>query len=154
MKLTFGRLPIWILLACFIVLPAGTSRSEEQSRDANAPGWLGVMVGGRDTAGDAPDGVPLTRIIADGPAARARLRARDRIIAIDGEPVSSSSELVRRVKDLDHGAWVRLTVRRGDDDEREINVRLGERPLRRNGFKVRRGWVGLPAIDLRPALRV
>jgi len=155
MQLTFHRLPIWILLTCLVALSAATSRA--QARDANASGWLGVMVGGsRDSGEEAPEGVHLTRIIADGPAARAKLRARDRILAVDGEPVSSSGELIRRIKDLHPGAWVRLTVRRGhgdDDDEREVNLRLGERPARRKGFKVRHGWVGLQAIDLPPALR-
>ena len=98
MQLTFRQLPIWILLACLVALPAATSLG--QARDANASGWLGVMVGGsRDAGGEALEGVHLTRIIADGPAARAKLRARDRVLAVDGEPVSSSGQLVRRIID-------------------------------------------------------
>jgi len=147
MQRTIRWLPV-VLLVVGSVAVAGNA-----PRDPNDSGWLGVMVGGSRDAGGEQTGVGLTRIIADGPAARARLRARDRIVAVDGVPVSGGGDLVQRIKKLPANAWVHLTVQRGDDDEREVDVRLGRRPERKSGFRFRQGWIGVQAIDLPSALR-
>jgi serine protease Do len=73
-------------------------------------GWLGVGV----SDDQARPGVPVTAVEPGGPAARAGLRMGDRILAVDGEPVTSALGLIRAVADIHPGRSARLTVvRRG-----------------------------------------
>lgn len=144
--------PAVIVIALVLVaaVSPGAARAADESGVPHA--WVGVMMGG--DAGDAATrpGVGVRYVIMDSPAHKAGLRARDRIVAVDGATVGSSSELLSRLRDLDPGAWVNLTVERGDR-ELLLDVRLSERPGSLGEMKVRRGWAGLRAIDLPPALR-
>jgi serine protease Do len=72
-------------------------------------GWLGVGVSDDDAA---RPGVPVTAVEPGGPAARAGLRLGDRILAVDGEPVTSALGLIRAVADIHPGRSARLTVAR------------------------------------------
>jgi serine protease Do len=73
-------------------------------------GWLGVGVSDDDV--DTRSGVQVTAVEPGGPAARAGLRMGDRILAVDGEPVTSALGLIRAVADIHPGRSARLTVAR------------------------------------------
>jgi S1-C subfamily serine protease len=61
----------------------------------------------------------------DGPAAHAGLRTGDRILAVDGAPVSSALGLIRAVADIHPGRSARLTVaRRGHNISAVVVVGL------------------------------
>ncbi len=90
----------------------------------------------------APRGAVVQRVVEDSPAAAARLEAGsqqetfegiqiqtggDIIVAIDGEPVDTAEDVVRRISMLLPGDRVVLTVVR-DGQRLEVPVELGERP--------------------------
>jgi putative serine protease PepD len=62
---------------------------------------------------DAPSGVELTVVDAQGPAGKAGLRARDVITNIDGEPVDTMEELIVSVRTRRPGEVVVLDYTRG-----------------------------------------
>jgi serine protease Do len=73
-------------------------------------GWLGVAV----SDADGSSGVQVSAVEPDGPAARSGLRSGDRILAVDGNAVSSALGLIRAVAEIHPGRSARLTVvRRG-----------------------------------------
>ena len=81
---------------------------------------------------DLPPGgaqISATSEDADGrsPAADAGLQRDDIIVAIDGEPLRESSELISRIANMRPGDKVAVTYVR-DGDERETTLRLGTRP--------------------------
>ena len=81
---------------------------------------------------DLPPGgaqISATSEDADGrsPAADAGLRPDDVIIAINGETLRESSELISRIANMRPGDEVAVTYVR-DGDERETTLRLGTRP--------------------------
>jgi serine protease Do len=86
-------------------------------------GWLGVAV----SDDDARSGVRVTAVEPDSPAARAGLRSGDRILAVDGETVSSALGLIRAVAEIHPGRSARLTVARRGRDLSEAVV-VGLRP--------------------------
>lgn len=145
--------PLTALAVVLLALASGSSARGESVEQSRA-GWLGVMLGGAAAAADAEvdPGVRISGVIEDGPAERAGLRARDRIVTIDGATLESSSDLVARIKGLAPGSWVTIEIeRRGE--RREIRLRLGERPRGAGEIRVRRGWIGVRAIDLPAPLR-
>jgi len=121
-------------------------------------GWLGVVLGSaqaqlRDSTDEpAPRGVPIAGVVENGPAAKAGLRARDRIIAVDAVPVTTARELQKAVRAMQPGRWVSLTVERGDD-EFDFDARLTEHPTTGDGLRVRLAWIGVEAINLPESLR-
>jgi putative serine protease PepD len=70
----------------------------------------------------ASDGTPP--VVPGGPADEAGLEAGDVILAIDGEPVEGSSELIVAIRSRRPGETITLTVRR-DGVERDYEVTLG-----------------------------
>lgn len=145
-------------LALVVVLGMVVGSAPAALAASSSPaGWLGVLLGraespGPEEPGELRGGVEIIGVIEDSPAARARLRARDRIVAVDANPVTSPKDLISRVGSLSPGQWVSLTVLRGDE-ELERTARLIERPASRNGLKVRSGSIGAEAIDLPRSLR-
>jgi serine protease Do len=86
-------------------------------------GWLGVAV----SDDDARSGVQVTAVEPDSPASRAGLHSGDRILAVDGEPVSSALGLIRAVAEIHPGRAARLTVARRGRYLSEV-VEVGLRP--------------------------
>lgn len=140
----FGLILAWVALGV-----AGSAAAQEDGR-APETGWLGVQLGG--AAGAQLEGVGVLQIIENGPAHLSGLRARDRIVSLDGVSVSSNVELIRLVQAHAPGSWVPLTVVRGDR-ELDLRVRLGTRPAELGGLRPLRGWIGVDAIGLPAALR-
>ena len=140
-----------VLLTVFALLAPASAMADETPR-----GWIGVTLGRPDGAGgdatESPRGVRITGVIDGGPAADAGLRARDRIVSVDGTPVANSTELVRRLGSLAPGDWIPVTVDR-DGDEMDYRIELGTRPADTRRLRTRKAWAGLQTIDLPPKLR-
>lgn len=64
---------------------------------------------------DTNDGARILRVRAGGAASRAGLRRNDVIVAVDDQPVASSTELVRIIAARRVGDMVRLRIRRGGE---------------------------------------
>lgn len=93
-------------LAVAIILLAVTTASADD-RPA-----LGITM--RDGAGNKPTaGVLIASVVPGSPAAQAGLLAGDRILAIDEQPVSSSSEVIKIIGASSTNKQVVLDVRRG-----------------------------------------
>lgn len=69
-------------------------------------GWIGLEVE------DAVGGVQVRRVAADSPAAHAGLRAGDRVVNLDGQPMLRASELAPRIAESPPGHDAALTVLR------------------------------------------
>ncbi|RMG19034.1 MAG: PDZ domain-containing protein, partial [Planctomycetota bacterium] len=93
-------------------IPAGVVSAAVNALKAGEPpahGRLGVRL--RSSGGEAqPDGVEVAEVAADGPAARAGLRAGARIVAIDGARVYDTADVARELAPLPPGAPVRLDL--------------------------------------------
>lgn len=96
-------------------------------------GYLGVQIGNLDPYREAmglPEstrGALINSVTAGGPASRGGLQAGDVVTALNGEPVTSSSELTRRVGRARAGDTLRLDILRGGRRQ-TVNVRSGTRP--------------------------
>ncbi len=70
--------------------------------------WIGV------TAIATDDGVTVDEVVPDGPADRAGVEPGDLLLAIDGDPLESATEMVARLRSYGPGDVVELVVERGD----------------------------------------
>jgi S1-C subfamily serine protease len=77
--------------------------------------------------GAAVDGLLVSSVAEDGPAARAGLQVADVIVKIGGEPVTSLPELRER---LQVGSQVRVLVSRGGHSH-ELSLEVAQRPASR-----------------------
>jgi len=111
--------------------------------------WLGVRLAALP---GEEGGVAVSRIFTDSPADRAGLRARDVIVSFDGQPVRNLREVIERIRSHEPGAWASMTVMR-QDDEMDLEVRLDTRPRVIKKTGMRRGWIGIKAINLPESLR-
>jgi serine protease Do len=93
--------------------------------------WLGVNVQDADEnlvkamRARGKGGVVVTRIAADGPAAKAKLAVGDLVLAFDGKPVSSVRDLTRFVSEAAINKQVTLSTVRGGK-ARSAVLTLGE----------------------------
>ena len=154
-----ARSPWMILFLAFGVGLVVTVALPSAAREEADYAWLGVVLGDPRAQVEgspeqpAPRGVPITGVVESGPAAKAGLRAQDRIVAVDSVAVSSARELQRMVREMDPGRWVSLTVERGDD-ELSFDARLTEHPTKGENLRVRLAWIGVEAINLPESLRL
>ncbi len=96
-------------------------------------------------------GALVREVVADGPAAQAGLKPGDVIIAVNGQPVDEQNDLRSRVAEFKSGAEITLTVVKGTangpTDQREVKVKLGERPLEQSfEFQMPFDGNGLPQL--------
>jgi hypothetical protein len=82
-------------------------------------GFLGIELAEQDGA------VLVKSVLPEGPAARAGVKAGDRIQEIQGKAVTRTSEVLGAAAKVTAGTAVRLTVKRGGDMQ-EITVTSGE----------------------------
>jgi serine protease Do len=80
-----------------------------------------------EAQGLSQKGAIVSDLVPGGPAERAGLQPGDVVVAINGVPVTSSSELTRNVAQAQAGDVLRLEVFR-DGKKRTIDVRSGVRP--------------------------
>ncbi len=151
-------------LASLLALALGTTALADAPPEAeHPPGWLGILLGSPDDAqpkqgsdateaGANPRGVIVRGVVEDSPAERARVRAKDLIVAVDGAAMGSPQELMARLRGIEPGSSVTLSVRRGSRDL-ELEARVGARPASGDRLKMIAGWLGVEAIDLPPSLR-
>lgn len=98
-------------------------------------GYLGVEIGNLDPYREAmglPDGTRgalINDVTPGGPADRGGLRYGDVVVALNGQPVATSSELTRRVGQASAGDMLRLEILR-DGRRQTVNIRSGTRPSR------------------------
>jgi serine protease Do len=91
-------------------------------------GWLGVNIyeEPRPAQGSAK-GAIINEVFRGSPAALAQIKPGDRLMAVNGRPVESYLQLLRRIAFLPPGTEVSLSLTRGSV-VREVRVRLGQRP--------------------------
>ncbi|WP_372720316.1 PDZ domain-containing protein [Novipirellula sp.] len=97
---------------------AAEAKTLPNSRQA----WLGVALADRD---NGESGVAIEQVHPNSPAQKAGLSPGDVVIQIDNTKVTSIDEFVEKVRDLEPGEKVNLTVQR-DDEEQQIAVTLGQ----------------------------
>jgi serine protease Do len=90
-------------------------------------GWLGMTV----VEEPGKHSAQVVDVYPGGPAAAAGLRSGDRVTTINGRPVDSYLQLLRKISLLAPGTLVRMGVQRGTA-AREFTARVTERPVRPN----------------------
>ncbi|WP_158639101.1 Do family serine endopeptidase [Elioraea rosea] len=113
-------------------------------------GWLGVSMQPLDpelaTAlkAGAEKGVLVASVEAEGPAAKAGLKAGDVVTSVDGAAIATPRDLATAVGAAKPGAAMTLAIRR-EGEVKELRVTLGEHPGSR-------AEAARPAGDQRPAI--
>ncbi|GLS01959.1 serine protease [Brevundimonas denitrificans] len=138
-------------------------------------GYLGVIIGNVDA--DIRDGLDLpagttgayiTEVTKGAPADLAGLQPGDVVVRINGDTIASSTELTRRVAEVQVGQPIRLEIIR-DGRRQSVTVRSGRRPSRaelnagqtpdgeptepRAGAALGQVVAGLNVSDITPVLR-
>jgi serine protease Do len=102
------------------------------SGDGVRRGYLGVEPSdvdasyARQVGLSRPYGARVRRVTSESPASRAGLRRGDIILAIDGEEIGKSKELIARVTSMPPGSLVKLKIWR-DGSPMSLRVKVGER---------------------------
>lgn len=95
--------------------------------------WLGVSIQelNQDLSEsldlDEINGVLITDVVEDSPAAKSNMRSGDVVIRVNDNPVSTPSELQMNISSRSPGDWVRVDVIR-DGKEKTLSIRLSEMP--------------------------
>jgi len=91
-------------------------------------GWLGVNIYEEQrTPQGSSKGAIIKEVFRGSPAAAAQIKPGDRLLAVNGRPVESYLQLLRRIAFLPPGSKVSLSMISGTT-AREVHVRLGQRP--------------------------
>lgn len=164
MRAVSRRLVVWLFAATVAAaLAAPPAAPPAASPTSNRPrAWMGVsletpepvsVVVDGETVERAVPGVLVAGVVREGPADKAGLRGGDIVTRINGEVVDEPSTLIAAISKLTDGDWADLDVeRRGK--AKTVQIRLGSRPERENGWNFRRGWIGIEAVDVPKQLRV
>ena len=96
-------------------------------------GFIGASIQTLDAEAAAAQGIAgrkgalVAGVARNGPAARADLRPGDVIVAVDGEAVTTSSAVTRKVARAGPGKTLRLQILR-EGEARTVSVKTGTRP--------------------------
>lgn len=110
-----------ITALAMVLALSGLGTFAVQAQEGGEPAWLGVGIA------DTDDGVLVSELAEDSPAADAGIEVGDLIVSLDDTPVESARQLVEVVQSYSAGDTVTVTVLRGDE-EIAFDVILGERP--------------------------
>lgn len=104
-------------------LLVGAPALKDKGPPGKGPGYLGIMFQKDD------GGLVVTEVKADGPAAKAGLKANDLIVKLDGVAMADAEtgELVKMVAGMRPGTVIALEVKRGPETL-TLKVKLGSRP--------------------------
>jgi serine protease Do len=116
-------------------------------------GWIGVEV--QSVNPDLVEGLGLNKpvygvLVAEiqpgSPAAKADIAPGDVITSVAGQPAGNDRDLIRRVSDMPPGKSIELGVIH-QNEQKNINVTLGELPVPRNEGRAIAEKSGSPAAD-------
>ncbi len=113
------------------------NRSFDYDRTYEKRAFLGVVGYTTNAATDKPKQVRLTKVVEDGPAAKAGLQSEDILKTFDGKEVSTYKELIEQIKTKEPGERVEVVVSRNDKDIR-YDVVLGEHDMPMHARKMMR----------------
>jgi S1-C subfamily serine protease len=105
-----------------------------KGRQGQAPAVSGAYLGVELEATNTVTGTPgalIKTVVADGPAAKAGLKAGDVITAVDGKSIGEASDLRDVVQGHKAGDEITLTVVSGPANQRDVQVTLTARPAQR-----------------------
>jgi len=104
-------------------LAVGAPALKDKEPPDKGPGYLGIMFQKDD------GGLIVTEVKADGPAAKAGLKANDLIVKLDGAAMADAEtvELVKMVAGMRPGTVIAVEVKRGPE-MLTLKVKLGPRP--------------------------
>jgi hypothetical protein len=88
-------------------------------REIRPRGFLGVELANKD------DGLAVTAVLKDSPAAEAGLKTGDRITHCEGKEVKKDSDLAKQLASVAAGDSVKLTVVR-DKESRDVTITAGK----------------------------
>ncbi|CAL1690746.1 Periplasmic pH-dependent serine endoprotease DegQ [Brevundimonas subvibrioides] len=118
-------------------IPANIAKSVTDrlmSGQAIQRGYLGVQIQNllddyRRSLGlpDDQEGAYIAEVTPGGPGEQSGLRAGDIVVSLNGQPITSSTELTRRVGQASPGDTLRLEIIR-EGRRQTLNVRSGTRP--------------------------
>ena len=99
-----------------------TPEETEKNREVLSSKYVGIGI----RLEDKDDKVVVSSTIDGSPAEEAGIKARDELVAVDGESVRGKSvkEIAEKIRGPE-GSWVELTVLR-DEEEREFSVKRAE----------------------------
>ena len=140
---------VFSLLTLLVMPPWSKAAAPAPDRPS---GWLGIWLGEATPSSAERPGVRVGGVIEDGPGDKGRLRANDSIVAVNGVAVSANAEFLARIRELQPGSLVTLSVNRKNKDI-ELRTTLGSRPDFTEPPKPVRGRIGIDAIDLPASLR-
>jgi S1-C subfamily serine protease len=119
--------------------------------------WLGVTILGPnlrlgDLVGLAREAaLQISRVEPGSPAAQAGVRASDRILAFDGQPISNLPDLIRRIEQAGIDRIVTLRLERAGQIL-ETSVRVAERPTS-GATAPTTVWIGLRLVNQPPGAK-
>ncbi len=101
----------------------------------------------------AKDGVALTSVVENGPAAKAGLKAEDVVLSIGGKAVKEFADIGKILDDFMAGDKVEVAFKRGDE-KKTVEVVLGTRPAQAGGAGSGLLFAGFIAEDVEGGFRV
>lgn len=101
----------------------------------------------------AKEGVALTSVVENGPAAKAGLKAEDVILSLGGKEVKEFADIGKILDDFMAGDKIEVTFKRGDE-RKTVEVELGTRPAQAGAAASGLLFAGFIAEDVEGGFRV